>query len=38
VFVMFIVGKAGMRVWVWARSSDDRRGSPWSRTTSGIGL
>ena len=34
----FIVGKTGMRVRVRARSSDDGRESPWSRTTSRIGL
>jgi len=31
----FIVRKAGMRVWIRARSSEDGRGSPWSRTTTG---
>jgi len=30
--------KGRYAVRVWARSSDDRRGSPWSMTTSGIGL
>jgi len=34
----FIVGKAGIRVRVRARSSDDGRGSPWSMTTSELGL